>query len=261
MLIPERCIEGIILPFIHVGVHLCRSWLFHLSSLQCALDTIYWTGFNHFVIWGSIVFYFSFTFVLYANAWEYTYMGTARNVMSTASFWFTMLLTVIVLLVPVIVLRFYMVDTHPTLSDKVRLRQRISKSKSKTADLTLRRSFSRRSTRSLRSGYAFSHQEGFGELITSGKNMRASFMDSRNEKKPGWQSAGRWPETAPPTEEKKTEAQNSNQLNASVKEIVVEESNTSFAQFEEHQRFTYIPWEGSHTQETANCDIDEICVF
>lgn len=29
---------------------------------------------------------------------------------------------------------------------------------------------------SRRSGYAFSHQEGFGELITSGKNMRLSSL-------------------------------------------------------------------------------------
>ncbi|XP_064618888.1 phospholipid-transporting ATPase ID-like isoform X5 [Lineus longissimus] len=161
------------------------SILIVVVTLRCALDTIYWTGFNHFVIWGSIVFYFAFTFVLYADIWAYSYIGTGRNVMATASFWFTMLLTVVILLAPIIAWRFYNVDTTPTLSDRVRLRQRISKSKSKATDLTLRRSFSRRSTRSLRSGYAFSHQEGFGELITSGKNMRASFMDSRNEKKPG----------------------------------------------------------------------------
>lgn len=31
-------------------------------------------------------------------------------------------------------------------------------------------------TSSRRSGYAFSHQEGFGELIMSGKNMRLSSL-------------------------------------------------------------------------------------
>jgi phospholipid-translocating ATPase len=36
----------------------------------------------------------------------------------------------------------------------------------------LRTPSARRTRRSLRSGYAFAHQEGFGRLITSGKIMR-----------------------------------------------------------------------------------------
>ena len=35
----------------------------------------------------------------------------------------------------------------------------------------------RRSRRSLRSGYAFAHQEGFGKLITSGKIMRKTGLN------------------------------------------------------------------------------------
>ena len=35
----------------------------------------------------------------------------------------------------------------------------------------------RRSRRSLRSGYAFAHQEGFGKLITSGKIMRKTVLN------------------------------------------------------------------------------------
>ncbi len=94
--------------------------------------------------------------------------------MSTANFWFTLIITVTVLLIPVVVERFYYIDTRPTLTDKVRLKQKISKSKSRSGELILRRaSTMRRSTRSLqRSGYAFAHQEGFGELITTGTNMR-----------------------------------------------------------------------------------------
>jgi len=142
-------------------------------SLRCALDTSYWTGFNHLVIWGSILFYFGFTFLTYADFFDYEYVGTARNVMSTGPFWFTLILTVTILLVPVVAERFYYIDTRPTLTDKVRLKQKISKSKSRSGELILRRqSTMRRSTRSLRSGYAFSHAEGFGNLITSGTNMR-----------------------------------------------------------------------------------------
>ena len=149
--------------------------------LQCALDTSYWTGVNHFVIWGSLLFYFAFTFTFYADVWGYEYRGTARNTMSTANFWFTLVLTVVVLLVPVVAERFYYIDTRPTLTDKVRLKQKISKSKSKSGELILRRaSTMRRSTRSLnRSGYAFAHQEGFGNLITSGTNMRGQGASGR----------------------------------------------------------------------------------
>lgn len=150
---------------------------------QCALDTSYWTGFNHLVIWGSILFYFGFTFLCYADFLGYEYLGTARNVMSTGPFWFTLILTVVILLVPVVAERFYYIDTRPTLTDKVRLKQKISKSKSRSGELILRRqSTMRRSTRSLRSGYAFSHSEGFGQLITAGTLMKPS-TDSTDRRK------------------------------------------------------------------------------
>ena len=140
---------------------------------QCALDTSYWTAFNQVVIWASILSFFGFTFIFYTDLIGYEYVGTARHIMSTAPFWFTMILTVIVLLVPVVVERFYYIDTRPTLADKVRLKQKITTSRSRSGDLILRRhSTMRRSTRSLRSGYAFAHTEGFGELITTGTNMR-----------------------------------------------------------------------------------------
>jgi len=142
--------------------------------LQCALDTSYWTGFNHFVIWGSILFYFGFTFAFYSELFDYTYLGTAVNVMGTATFWFTVTLAVTILLIPIAASRFYRSMTRPTLADRIRLKQRIiTKSKSKSGDLILRHASTRRSQRSFsRSGYAFAHEEGFGELITTGSMMR-----------------------------------------------------------------------------------------
>ena len=93
--------------------------------------------------------------------------------MSTGNFWFTLILTVTILIVPVVAERFYYIDTRPTLSDKVRFKQKISKSKSRSGELILRRQSTMRSSRrSMRSGYAFAHQEGFGQLITTGTNMR-----------------------------------------------------------------------------------------
>lgn len=58
----------------------------------------------------------------------------------------------------------------------------MKKSKSKFGrDLRiLRHSTIRRSGRSVRSGYAFAHQAGFGELITSGLNMRDRVKEKHN---------------------------------------------------------------------------------
>jgi hypothetical protein len=93
--------------------------------------------------------------------------------MGTATFWFTLILVVAVLLIPVTASRFYFAITRPTLADRVRLKLRISKSKSKSGELMPRQASTRRSMRSSgRSGYAFAHEEGFGQLITTGSMIR-----------------------------------------------------------------------------------------
>ncbi|XP_076104563.1 phospholipid-transporting ATPase ID-like isoform X1 [Mytilus galloprovincialis] len=142
-------------------------------NLRCGMDTSYWTGFSHVVVWGSCIFYYCFILAFYAPVFNYVYQGAAYQVFGSPNFWFCLLLTNVVLLMPVVAYRYYMVDIKPTLSDRIRLKQRMTASKSRSKDLHLRRaSTMRRSTRSLRSGYAFSHSQGFGELITSGTNMR-----------------------------------------------------------------------------------------
>ena len=110
----------------------------------------------------------------YASVFGYEYQGVAFQVWASAPFWFTLILTNVILIVPVVAYRFYMTNVKATLSDRVRMKQRLTKSKAKPKELPFfrRASTFRRSTRSMRSGYAFAHSEGFGELITSGINMR-----------------------------------------------------------------------------------------
>ena len=153
--------------------------LFFYSVNQCALDTSYWTGFNHFVIWGSIIYYFCFHLAFYSNAIQYVYSGVAMKVFALPAFWFCVLITSTILILPMVAYRFYTSNVTPTLADRVRLRQRLKKSKSKLSrDFRMhRQSTIRRSTRSIRSGYAFAHQAGFGELITSGINMKERARD------------------------------------------------------------------------------------
>ncbi|XP_055538977.1 phospholipid-transporting ATPase ID isoform X2 [Wyeomyia smithii] len=141
------------------------------NTAQIALDTSYWTVFNHIMIWGSLLWYL-FLDYFYNYVIGGPYVGSLTQAMKEATFWFTTVLTVIVLMVPVLASRFYFVDVFPSLSDKIRVKQRQALLRSRQSNDVLRTPSARRARRSLRSGYAFAHQEGFGRLITSGKIMR-----------------------------------------------------------------------------------------
>lgn len=144
-------------------------------TAQAALDTSYWTVFNHIVIWGSVAFYFAMTLIFNSRLIRVQYLAVFRKALSTPLFWFTLFLVLVILLVPVIAYRFYKLDVEPTLADRCRYIQRMSRRRTKPAEPQLRRySSTRKSRRSIRSGYAFSHQEGFGNLITSGKIIKSS---------------------------------------------------------------------------------------
>uniref|UniRef100_A0A146MAI4 Phospholipid-transporting ATPase n=1 Tax=Lygus hesperus TaxID=30085 RepID=A0A146MAI4_LYGHE len=140
-------------------------------TAQVCLDTSYWTPFNHITIWGSLASYF-----ILDLAYNYliggSYVGSLTMALSLWSFWLTTALTLAILLVPVLAYRFFFIDVFPTLSDRVRLKQRMTKVRSRSSGDILRTPSARKARRSIRSGYAFSHQEGFGRLITSGTIMR-----------------------------------------------------------------------------------------
>lgn len=141
------------------------------------------------MIWGSLLWYFVLDY-FYNYVIGGPYVGSLTQAMKEAQFWFTTVLTVIVLMVPVLASRFYFFDVFPSLSDKIRVKQR--EARMRKPDVVVRTPSARRARRSLRSGYAFAHQvwflfliiawsesnffcklqEGFGRLITSGKLMR-----------------------------------------------------------------------------------------
>ncbi|XP_054557393.1 probable phospholipid-transporting ATPase IM isoform X2 [Talpa occidentalis] len=144
-------------------------------SVQIALDTSYWTVINHVFLWGSIATYFSILFTMHSNGIfgafpnQFPFVGNVRHSLTQKCIWLIILLTTVASVMPVVAVRFLKVDLFPTLSEQIRQRQKAQK---KTRPLRSRRPQTRRSS-SRRSGYAFAHQEGYGELITSGKNMRA----------------------------------------------------------------------------------------
>ncbi|XP_018405938.1 PREDICTED: phospholipid-transporting ATPase ID isoform X5 [Cyphomyrmex costatus] len=140
-------------------------------TVQIALDTSYWTVFNHIMVWGSLIWYFILDY-FYNFVIGGSYVGSLTMAMSEATFWFTTVISCIILVIPVLSWRFFFMDVRPTLSDRVRLKQRLAQLRSRQSQDILRTPSTKRTRRSLRSGYAFAHQEGFGRLITSGKIMR-----------------------------------------------------------------------------------------
>ncbi|XP_032378970.1 probable phospholipid-transporting ATPase IM [Etheostoma spectabile] len=149
-------------------------------SVQIGLDTHYWTAVNHLFIWGSLIVYFAILFAMQSNGIfgifpsNFPFIGTARNCLSEKSVWLVILLTAVVCVVPGLAVSFLRVDLFPTVTDKVRHVQQSNK-KQGPQEQNLRRV---RRTSSRRSGYAFAHQQGYGELITSGKNMRMSTVST-----------------------------------------------------------------------------------
>uniref|UniRef100_A0A4X2LCK8 Phospholipid-transporting ATPase n=1 Tax=Vombatus ursinus TaxID=29139 RepID=A0A4X2LCK8_VOMUR len=141
-----------------------QTSLLVLVTVQMGLETAYWTAVNQFFIWSSLTLYFSLMFLLYSDGLcllfphTFKFMGTARNTLILPQVWLTILLTVALCALPVIVYKFLRMEFQPTKVEKV---------KTPPARMTLRRASSRRSA------YAFAHQQGFGALITSGKNVKS----------------------------------------------------------------------------------------
>ncbi|KAF7663742.1 hypothetical protein LDENG_00202030 [Lucifuga dentata] len=148
-------------------------------SVQIGLDTHYWTVVNHLFIWGSLAMYFVMLFALQSDGifgifpTNFPFIGAARNCLMEKRVWLVILLTTVVCVVPGLAVSFLRMDLLPTLTDKIRYLQQAKKKGPQEQNLRqVRRTSSRRSA------YAFSHQQGYGELITSGKNMRISNASS-----------------------------------------------------------------------------------
>ncbi|XP_039399383.1 phospholipid-transporting ATPase ID-like isoform X2 [Mauremys reevesii] len=153
---------------------MAQTCLLIVVSVQIGLDTAYWTAVNQFFIWGSLSVYFAIIFTMYSDGMyliftaSFPFIGTARNTLSQPNVWLAIFLSIILCVLPVIGSRFLKAQLMPTISDKVLRKIRAAK-KQPPPPLPKTR-LRRTSTR--RSGYAFSHQHGFGALIMSGRNMR-----------------------------------------------------------------------------------------
>uniref|UniRef100_A0A3Q3MH08 Phospholipid-transporting ATPase n=1 Tax=Mastacembelus armatus TaxID=205130 RepID=A0A3Q3MH08_9TELE len=156
-------------------------------SAQIALDTGFWTVVNHVFVWGSLGSYFTIMFALHGQTLfsifpsQFHFVGHALSTLLQPVVWLTITLATAICIVPVLAVRFLKLDLKPQLADTL-LRQKKRKPVGRSVGGAWRGMGSMSEGRlgarggSRRSGYAFAHQEGFGELITSGKNMRLSSL-------------------------------------------------------------------------------------
>lgn len=143
----------------------------------------YWTGLNFFFTLGSVaIFYLLHTF-LYANFFGYKFQGTLRIMCATPEYWLGLVLATVILIVPVISVKLWNHEFHLTLADRLRIKTQIAKSASYHRKLTFRPKTSiRREQRaqSLRSGYAFAQEPGFGDFITEGRYIPKTDQENSN---------------------------------------------------------------------------------
>uniref|UniRef100_A0A8C2D8X8 Phospholipid-transporting ATPase n=1 Tax=Cyprinus carpio TaxID=7962 RepID=A0A8C2D8X8_CYPCA len=139
-------------------------------SAQLGLDTYYWTAVSQFFLWGSLSVYFAVTFTMYSNGMyliftsSFPFIGTARNSLNQPNIWLTIFLTTILCILPVVAKRFLFIQLKPTINDKAR--------QAKAVPPPAPRKVPRRRISTRRSGYAFSHARGYGDLVTSGRFLR-----------------------------------------------------------------------------------------
>ncbi|KAM3610173.1 uncharacterized protein V6R79_000083 [Siganus canaliculatus] len=153
---------------------LTQTCLMFAVSIQLGLEMSYWTVVNTLFVLGSLAMYFAVTFTMYSNGMflmlpsAFSFIGTARNSLNQPNIWLTILLTSILCILPVVTYRFLFMQLCPTINDKVRFKVR----QAKASPPPLPRHRRMRRTSSRRSGYAFSHAQGYGDLVTSGRFLR-----------------------------------------------------------------------------------------
>uniref|UniRef100_H2M0W5 Phospholipid-transporting ATPase n=1 Tax=Oryzias latipes TaxID=8090 RepID=H2M0W5_ORYLA len=95
-------------------------------SVQIALDTGFWTVFNHVFVWGSLGSFFTIMFALHSQTLfrnlpnQFHFVGNAQNTLLQPVVWLTIALATAICIVPVLAFRFLKLDLKPQLSDTVR---------------------------------------------------------------------------------------------------------------------------------------------
>lgn len=154
------------------------SSLIFIVNLQISLDTSYWTFVNCFAVLGSIAIYFGVMFDIHSAGIHvifpsvFTFTGVASNALRQPYLWLTIILTVGISLLPVICIQFLSKTIWPSVGDKVQRNRKKYEMELKEDDDKKKPAPFQRGRRSRRSAYAFSHAQGYADLIASGQSFR-----------------------------------------------------------------------------------------
>uniref|UniRef100_A0A3Q2QBE4 Phospholipid-transporting ATPase n=1 Tax=Fundulus heteroclitus TaxID=8078 RepID=A0A3Q2QBE4_FUNHE len=137
---------------------LAQTCLLIVVSAQLCFDTYYWTTVNQFFVWGSLAAYFAITFTMYSSGMfliftsVFPFIGTVRNSLNQPNVWLTIFLASLLCVLPVVAVQGpFCIDSVVT-----HLAKRVPTNQCKVLRVSTRRS-----------GYAFSHSQGYGALVTS----------------------------------------------------------------------------------------------
>uniref|UniRef100_A0A8C1B7V4 Phospholipid-transporting ATPase n=1 Tax=Cyprinus carpio carpio TaxID=630221 RepID=A0A8C1B7V4_CYPCA len=96
-------------------------------TLKLALDTHYWTWINHFVIWGSLLFYVIFSLLWGGIIWPFLNYQRMYYVfmqmLSSGPAWLSIILLIIVSLLPDVVKKVLCRALWPTTTERIQVRQ------------------------------------------------------------------------------------------------------------------------------------------
>nr|XP_014340178.1 PREDICTED: probable phospholipid-transporting ATPase IF [Latimeria chalumnae] len=99
-------------------------------TLKLASETHFWTWINHFVTWGSIVFYFIFSLFYGGIIWPFLHTQDMYFVfvqlLSSGSAWFAIILIVITCLFPDVIKKVILRHMKPTVTEKAQTYSRVS---------------------------------------------------------------------------------------------------------------------------------------
>lgn len=131
---------------------------------------------NHAFTWGSLGLYFCILILLCSDGLclvfpsIFNFLGVARNSLTQPQMWLCLILSTVLCMMPLIGYNFLRPLLWPINVDKVL--NRIHFCLKHPAPPQIRTKVKHAGHR--RSAYAFSHKQGFGALITSGKTLKSN---------------------------------------------------------------------------------------
>ncbi|XP_072897346.1 phospholipid-transporting ATPase IF isoform X2 [Hemitrygon akajei] len=104
--------------------------MFITVTLKLGVETHYWTWINHFVVWGSIIFYFVFSLVYGAALWPFLQLqnmyAVFSQLLSSASVWLGIIVIVVTCLFPDVLRKVFWRHARPTLAQRSQIYNKIA---------------------------------------------------------------------------------------------------------------------------------------